>query len=124
MTEFRNPTTTALVVLAVLQTVMLAAMFSQVQPHPPLTIPLFAVGPFLGASIAVTLAALAAAPEGTVTGRVLSGIAMLTAMISFGPQKWFDPMFAQIWPAVVSAQLAAIVIIARLVLASRARSAT
>lgn len=42
------------------------------------------------------------------------------ALISFGPQKYFDAQFGLIWPAVILGQLAALVI---LVNAFRARQA-
>lgn len=38
----------ALWVLITLQAVMLASMFAGLAPHPPRTIPLFALAPFLG----------------------------------------------------------------------------
>ncbi|MCB1422520.1 MAG: hypothetical protein KDJ69_08655 [Nitratireductor sp.] len=89
-----------LVILAVLQLLMLAALYTRTEPHPPLVIPLFALAPFLSASIALAVAGL------LVPGRWLSVAASITALISFGPQKWFDASFPQIWPAVILAQIA------------------
>jgi hypothetical protein len=36
-----------------LQLVMLGSLFAQLPPHPPRTIPLFALGPFLWASVVI-----------------------------------------------------------------------
>ena len=95
----------ALAVLIVLQTTMLGALFSSTPPHPPLVVAPFALGPFLGAAIALPVAALVLGAARTREGRAASGVAALFALVSFGPQKWFDPAFAQIWPAVVLAQI-------------------
>lgn len=98
-------------VLLVLQIVMLAALFARTPPHPPLAIPLFGLGPFLGASIAVAVAALQLGDAATRAGRVASLAAAALALLSFGPQKWFDPAFGGIWPAVVLAELAIIALV-------------
>ncbi len=106
------PVSAALWTLIVLQGVMLAALFAGVAPHPPRTIALFAMAPFLAASIACAAAAL---NLGTALwGRVLSGLAAVMALLSFGPQKYFDPAFPEIWPAVIAAQLAALAIAANI----------
>ncbi|MCB1419488.1 MAG: hypothetical protein KDJ74_11000 [Notoacmeibacter sp.] len=117
MTDPKNktPATIALTVLAIIQAVMLSTMLVQVAPHPPFVIPLFAMGPFLGASLALCAAAIMAGAEQGRAGKVLSGLAVLAALISFGPQKYFDAAFPQIWPAVVTAQLACMVIAMRVV---------
>jgi hypothetical protein len=44
-------------------------------------------------------------------GRVLAGLAAVAALVSFGPQKFLDPQFALIWPAVLAGQVAAGVIL-------------
>jgi hypothetical protein len=31
----------------------------------------------------------------------------VACLVSFGPQKYFDPMFDRIWPAVITGQIAA-----------------
>lgn len=98
-------------VLLVLQIVMLAALFTETPLHPPLAIPLFGLGPFLGASIAVAVAAFQLGDATTRAGRVASLLAGALALLSFGPQKWFDPAFGGIWPAVVLAQLAIIALV-------------
>lgn len=109
----------ALIVLAVLQTLMLVSMFAGVPPHPPRTTPLFAMGPFLSASISIAVAGafLAGSP-----GRLSSFVSMLAALlalVSYGPQKWTDPAIAQIWPAVLLGQLAAVLIIAAVFVSRR-----
>ena len=111
----KTPATIALTVLAIIQAVMLSTMLVQVAPHPPFVIPLFAMGPFLGASLAICTAALMAGAEMSRAGKVLSGLAVLAALISFGPQKYFDAAFPQIWPAVITAQAACLVIVMRVV---------
>lgn len=106
------PLSAALWVLIVLQGVMLAALFAGVAPHPPRAIALFAMAPFLAASIACAVAALNL--KSGLWGKVLSGLAAVMALLSFGPQKYFDPAFPEIWPAVIAAQLAALAIAANL----------
>lgn len=39
--------------------------------------------------------------------------AVVTALVSFGPQKWLDPSIAQIWPAVALAQITCAILIGR-----------
>ncbi len=96
----------------VVQAVMALALFSGTPPHPPQATPLFAMGPFLAASLAVTAAALSSLRE---AGRLAAGLAILAALlslVSFGPQKWFDPALAAIWPAVLVGQAAAFLVLA------------
>ncbi|MGC1442809.1 MAG: hypothetical protein WA888_19570 [Burkholderiaceae bacterium] len=93
-------------VLLVLELVMLLALFSRTEPHPPFEIPPFAMGPFLGACIAIALAGLILGTSRTTAGQIASLLTAALALISFGPQKWFDPAFSKIWPAVILAQLA------------------
>lgn len=99
----------ALACLILLQAVMLASLYAGVTPHPPAATPLFGIGPFLGASMSAAVAALILGP--TRAGRVLAGVAAFAALVSFGPQKYFDPQFPLIWPAVLSGQVAAGVIL-------------
>jgi hypothetical protein len=117
-----NLSSAALVVLIVLQLVMLFALFNKTPPHPPLVVPLFALGPFLGAALAIAAAALMLGSSNTVAGRGASVLSALMALISFGPQKWFDPAIDQIWPAVLLGEIAAIVI-AVTCFSARSRSA-
>ena len=104
----------ACLLLAVIQAVMLAALFFNVDPHPPRTTPLFAMAPFLAVSIGTALSAirLGAAPG----GRALAALSAAFALFSFGPQKYFDAAFAEIWIAVIASQIAVIAIVATLVL--------
>lgn len=106
-----RPQHAALACLILLQTVMLASLYASVAPHPPAATPLFGIGPFLGASLSAAVAALILGPSQTVAGRMLAGLAALAALVSFGPQKYLDPQFGLIWPAVLSGQVAAGVIL-------------
>ena len=109
MSESRS-ITAALSVLIILQLVMLGALYAQVPPHPPATIPLFAIAPFLAVALATAAAALIVGPVAGRTGRALSLLAALMALLSFGPQKYLDPQFPLIWPAVLAAQVAVIAV--------------
>lgn len=99
----------ALSALVILQLVMLGALYAGVPPHPPAATPLFAIAPFLGASLSATIAALLLGPMTSRAGRGLSLVSVLMALVSFGPQKYADPQFALIWPAVIAGQLACLV---------------
>lgn len=95
-----------LATLIILQLIMLGALYAGVPPHPPQSTPLFAMAPFLAAAIATAAAALIVGANSGATGRGLSLLAAIMALASFGPQKYFDPQFAAIWPAVIAAQIA------------------
>ena len=109
MSESRS-ISAALSALIILQLVMLGALYAQVPPHPPATIPLFAIAPFLAVALATAAAALIVGPVAGRTGRALSLLAALMALLSFGPQKYLDPQFPLIWPAVLAAQVAVIAV--------------
>lgn len=99
----------ALLILGLLQVLMLGALYTKTPPHPPLEVAPFALGPFISASIALAFAAYSAR-----AGKVfnlLSLIACLAALVSYGPHKWFDPAIGSIWPAVLLAQLAVLSIL-------------
>ena len=102
-----NPNSAALGTLLILQGVMLAALFTKTAPHPPEVIPLGGMGPFLGAAMSAAMAAIVVGPRSR-AGLVLSLAACLMALVSFGPQKYFDPAFALVWPAVITAQIAVV----------------
>jgi hypothetical protein len=114
MTPSDRPSQAALTCLILLQTVMLTSLYAGVAPHPPLATPLFGIGPFIGASLSAAAAALILGPSQSPAGRVLAGTAAIAALVSFGPQKYFDPQFGLIWPAVLSGQVAVGVILLRL----------
>ena len=111
MTCQHHQSRVALSVLVVLQLTMLGALFTQTAPHPPLHVPPFALGPFLGSSLSLAVAALVLGGTTSRSGAITCAVASLLALVSFGPQKWFDPAIAQIWPAVLLGQLAAITLI-------------
>ncbi len=122
MSESRS-ITAALSALIILQLVMLGALYAQVPPHPPATIPLFAIAPFLAVALATAAAALIVGPVAGRTGRALSLLAGLMALLSFGPQKYLDPQFPLIWPAVLAAQVAVIAVFVGVLLRQGQRSA-
>lgn len=119
MTPYDRQALAALATLILLQFIMLSALYAGIRPHPPIATPLFGIAPFLGASVSVALSAMIVQPLSTAAGRGLSVAAAIMALVSFGPQKYFDAQFALIWPAVILGQIAAIVIFARVLLASR-----
>ena len=100
----------ALSTLIGLQAIMLASLFAQTPPHPPLSTPLFAMAPFLAASISLAIAGLVLGAATSRLGTIVSIIATVSALISFGPQKWFDAAIPQIWPAVLLGQIAAVAV--------------
>ncbi|MGI9426837.1 MAG: hypothetical protein ACR2PA_26910 [Hyphomicrobiaceae bacterium] len=101
----------ALVAICVLQAVMLAALFSRTSPHPPTAVAVFGIAPFIGASLAVAAAAIIVGPTRSASGKALAVVAIVCALVSFGPHKYLDPQFALIWPAVVAAQISVIVVL-------------
>ncbi|MBV6649239.1 MAG: hypothetical protein KI789_05920 [Hoeflea sp.] len=103
--------TAALAVLIILQAVMLGALYAGIPPHPPAATPLFGIAPLLGASMAAAMAAILLGSGVTRPGRILGLLAALLALISFGPQKYFDAQFGLIWPAVISGQLACLTLL-------------
>jgi hypothetical protein len=115
MTQSTRHVMAALTTLILLQGIMLSALYAGIRPHPPVTTPLFGIAPFIGAAMSIALAAIIVQPLGSREGRILSVIAALMALISFGPQKYFDPQFGLIYPAVLLGQFAALVIFASVV---------
>lgn len=121
MKQPERQTAAALVTLVTLQVIMLSALYAGIKPHPPVATPLFGIAPFLGASVSVALSALIVSPLMSRAGRALSVLAAVMALLSFGPQKYFDAQFSLIWPAVVFGQIAALVIFVRVFGAGRAQ---
>ncbi len=117
------PARAALITLIVLQATMLGALYTQTAPHPPATIPISGMGPFLGAALSAAAAALVLGPTGSRSGLVASGLAAALALFSFGPQKWLDPAIGGVWPAVLTAQIAVVVLAMRMLRAVRHRPA-
>ncbi len=106
-----RPALASLATLIILQIVMLMALFALSVPHPPATITLFAIAPFLAVSLSTATAAIILGPVTSRAGRVLSIAAALMALLSYGPQKYFDPQLALIWPAIIAGQIAAAILI-------------
>lgn len=124
MTQHSRQVVAALTTLILLQLIMLSALYAGIPPHPPVATRLFGIAPFLGASVSIALSAIIVQPLTSAAGRGLSVMAALMALVSFGPQKYFDAQFALIWPAVILGQLAAIVIFTRILNASRREDET
>lgn len=110
----------ALAALILLQAIMLSALYAGIRPHPPVETPLFGIAPFLGASISLAMGAIIVGPLNSKFGKTLSVLAAIAALVSFGPQKYFDAQFALIWPAVMLGQVSAFGLFA-MVFASAAR---
>ena len=98
-------TNASLATLIVLQMTMLFALFFKVPPHPPEFIPLGGMAPVIATSLSAAVAGMIFRGEG-VTGKLLILVACIFAGLSYGPQKYADPVFAQVWPAVITAQIA------------------
>ena len=108
-------TAAAVAALLALTGAMLLAMFTRTEPHPPLEVEPFALGPFLAASLAIGTAAYGLAVRGMRFTMAITLLFALTALVSYGPQKYVDPAFPKIWPAVIVAQAAIAVILGRAV---------
>lgn len=104
-------TAAAIVALLVLTGTMLLAMFTRTEPHPPLVVEPFALGPFLAASLAIGAAAYCLVVSGIRFAMAIALLFALTALVSYGPQKYVDPAFPEIWSAVIVAQVAIAVIL-------------
>ena len=107
MTTHNGPAA-ALATLIILQLVMLFALFTQTGPHPPNAVAPFAIAPFLSVSLSVAVMAILFGATNTSAGSATAVIAALLALVSYGPQKWIDPGIAQIWPAVLAGEIAAV----------------
>lgn len=118
MTQARLPYA-ALTTLILVQLIMLVSLFAGLAPHPPRTIPFFAMAPFLSVSMAVAASAMIIGPLAGKLGKSLTVLAALCALISYGPQKWIDPVIGEIWPAVLAGEIAAIGLLASIVMAGR-----
>lgn len=119
MSSSERPVIAALSALIVLQLVMLFSLYADVSPHPPASTPLFGLGPFIGAAIAAALASIILGPMSAAGGRILCGLATVLALVSFGPQKYFDAQIGQIWPAVVTGQAAGVYLLTALLSQAR-----
>jgi hypothetical protein len=106
-----QPAIAATIVLLVLTAMMVVAMVTETPPHPPLEVAPFALGPFFAASLAIGAAALFLVARGGRYGTAVVLLFIVTALVSFGPQKYLDPAFPRIWPAVITAQAAIAVLI-------------
>ena len=112
-------TKAAIAILITLKIIMLVSMFSGVQPHPPFTFILGGMGPFLGTAIACLIAAAICDPLKSWAGRIFAGVALVCALLTFGPQKYFDAQWPLIWPAVLAAQAAILILTVQMALGLR-----
>jgi len=80
---------------------MLFSLFTKTVPHPPLTVPPFALAPFLGTSISLGVLAATLIHHRLKTGYMAAILFALASLVSFGPQKLLANELALIWPAVV-----------------------
>lgn len=126
MAHIDRPVMAALASLVILNLMLLVFLLAGVQPSPPVTTSLFGMGPFLGANLAAGVSALillpaldarhAAHTPGTALAcRVLIGLTVVLALVSFGPHKLFNPMLPLIWPALAVAWVAVLTLVVRLV---------
>ena len=97
----RGGATACIHALIALQTVMLFSLFTKTAPHPPLTVPLFALAPFLGMSIALGVLAATLISHGLRPGYAAAILFAIASLVSFGPQKLLADELALIWPAVM-----------------------
>lgn len=109
--KIQTPAGAALIVLIILQGLMLMSLFAGVKPHPPASVTPFGIGPFVSVSISIAVSALILGVTTSRVGIALSLGAVVLALISFGPQKYFDAQFALIWPAVIVGQVAVVIIV-------------
>jgi len=109
MIKYVKPSLTMLIAL---QLTMIFSLFFKVPPHPPIAIPISGIGPLIGVSVGVALMAILIDPAKDRVARILSVVAVALALISYGPQKYIDPQFPLIWPAVIAAQMASLAILA------------
>ena len=119
MSQTDRKANAALAPLIALQLIMLGSLYAGIAPHPPAAIPLFAMGPFLGASVGAAAAAMILRPGQSTLGRALALLAGAMALVSFGPQKYLDAQFPLIWPAVIAAQASVIGLVVTLLAPGR-----
>jgi len=80
---------------------MLFSLFTKTSPHPPLTVPPFALAPFLGMAISLGVLAATLIHHCLKPGYVAAILFAAASLVSFGPQKLLADELALIWPAVV-----------------------
>ena len=86
----------ALTGIIILKAVLLGALWSQVQPHPPA-----GVGPFIAASLGFSVLSVSLVWWRNKVGFITSIIVGLLGLVSFGPHKIFLGSAGQIFPAVI-----------------------
>ena len=99
--SYRGAASACIYALIALQTVMLFSLFTKTAPHPPLTVPPFALAPFLGMSISLGVLAATLIHHRLKAGYMAAILFAVASLVSFGPQKLLADELALIWPAVV-----------------------
>lgn len=98
--------------LVVLNGVLLASFFAQIQPHPELNLgPLGGAGPFIGTTIAVSVVTMLLVVWRNLMGYVSALLVVVQNGITFGPQKLFESSASLTYPAVVAGSLLTIVLL-------------
>ena len=92
--------------LILLKAVLLGSLWAQVQPHPPAR-----VGPFIAASLSLTVVSIPLVWWRNKMGYTTSIILGLLGLISFGPHKFFSESADQIFPAIIVGTVLSMVLI-------------
>jgi hypothetical protein len=104
----RNAIHGAMLGLAMLKLVMLAALYARVEPHPPAEF-----APLFGASLALSVLALALLAGGSRWFVAPTALVLLESLVSFGPHKFIIGQSVAIYPAVaVGSALVAVAAVA------------
>lgn len=101
--------------LILLQSVLLGSLWAQVQPHPPAR-----VGPFIAASLSLTVVSVPLVWWRNKIGHTTSIIVGLLGLISFGPHKFFSESANQIFPAIIVGTVFSVVLIISSIVSWRA----
>ena len=108
----------SLVGLASLNGVLLGSLWAQVQPHPPAR-----VGPFIAASLSLTVVSIPLVWWRSKIGYTTSIIAGLLGIVSFGPLKFiYDESAGQVIPAIVVGTVFSLALIVSSIASWRTRS--
>ena len=90
-------------------------LFTRTEPHLPLDVEPFALGPFVAASLVAGAAAYVLMVRGMRHSTAIAPVFTVTALLFYMLQNYADSAFPKIWPAVIAAQLAIAVILGRAV---------
>ena len=96
----------ALTSLILIHAIMLTTLLAGIEPHPPAKVAPFGMAPFLSAMISAAMAAILLEMFNSRAGTILTALAVLLSLVSFGPHKLLDPALPLIWPALLTAWVA------------------